>query len=164
MTIILALSTGAARPAGGIIADEIAVVRTMATIINGEARRSYDYLYFESGFPSKLAVESGLANPDRESFCGLSREKAEAMVSELAVLEPLEFDKETAKSAGLAIGHKKLPRFRYLIVSRVVFDAENRSAWLAVDLNGESGALMRLDKVGDAWTKAARCAGWVRAE
>jgi hypothetical protein len=164
LSLILALCAGAARPAGGVVDEELAVVRTMATILNAEARRSYDYLYFESGFPSKLAVESGLANPDRENFCGLSRDKAEAMVSELAVLEPVEFDKETAKPAGLGIGHKKLPRFRYLIVSRVVFDAENRSAWLAVDLNGESGAIMRLDKVDGAWTKAARCAGWVRVE
>jgi hypothetical protein len=162
--LILVLTASAAHAAGAIVAEELAVVQAMATIINGEAKRPYDYLYFESDFPSKINVESGLANPDRDSFCGLSRDKAGAMVSELARLEPVEYDKPTAKSAGLGIGHKKFPRFRYLVVSRVIFDAENRSAWLAVDLNGETGALMRLDKVDGAWTKAARCAGWVRVE
>ena len=78
--------------------------------------------------------------------------------------EPVEFDKAVAKAAGLSLGHKKLERFRYLTLSRVVFAPDKQRAWLAVDLNGESGAVFRMDKVGNGWNKAARCAGWVRTE
>jgi hypothetical protein len=44
----------------------------------------------------------------------------------------------------------------------VVFAPSNQQAWLAVDLNGETGAIVRLDKVEGRWNKAARCGGWVK--
>ena len=75
----------------------------------------------------------------------------------------MEFDKSAARQAGLRIGHKKLPRFRYLMLSRVVFASDNQRAWLAVDLNGETGAIMRLDKINGQWNKTHRCGGWVKA-
>jgi hypothetical protein len=37
-------------------------------------------------------------------------------------------------------------------------------AWVAVELNGSSGAVMRLDKVGNEWKKTDRCGGWIKAE
>ena len=37
-------------------------------------------------------------------------------------------------------------------------------AWLAADLNGESGAMFRLDKVSGEWNKTARCGGWMKTE
>ena len=76
----------------------------------------------------------------------------------------MELDKELAKSAGLKLGEKKNPRFPYVILSRVVFGPGNQFAWVAVELNGSSGAIMRLDKVGGEWNKTDRCGGWIKAE
>ena len=144
--------------------DEQAVIQTMATLLNQEAGGSYDYLYFESEFPASAHVASSMSNPDRTSFCGLSRDAAQTLVTEITTVtkKPVEFDSSLAKPAGLKIGQKRLPRFRYLTLSRVVFAPSHDQAWLAVDLNGESGAVMRLDKVGGQWSKSARCGGWVK--
>ena len=40
------------------------------------------------------------------------------------------------------------------MLSRVVFAPDDQSAWVAVDLNGETGAIMRLDKVNGQWDQA----------
>ena len=145
--------------------EELAVVQAMAAILNREAERPYDFLYFESDFTASKHVASSMANPDRTQFCGLTRAEGQALILQLrqANSDPIEFDKQVAKEAGLKIGHKKLERFRYLMLSRVVFDPARQHAWIAVDLNGTTGAVMRLDKVSGDWSKASRCAGWVRA-
>jgi len=143
---------------------ELEVIEAMATILNRDASGSYDYLYFESDFSAGGNIASSLANPDRTQFCGLTRTQAQSLVNELEAVsaKPVEFDKSAARQAGLKIGHKKLPRFRYLMLSRVIFAADNQRAWLAVDLNGETGAIMRLDKVNGQWNKTHRCGGWMK--
>ena len=163
--LMLAGAAIAASPAADVPDDEIAVVRAMAVIINRDSANPYDFLYFESDFSAGSHVASSILNPDRTQFCGLTREQAQSVVTELATIssEPVEFDNTTAKPAGLKVGHKKLPRFRYLFLSRVVFDSGRQHAWVAVDQNGETGALMRLDKVDGQWTKTARCGGWIKA-
>jgi hypothetical protein len=162
----LILASNVARPGAALIGEELAVIQAMASIMNQDATRPFDFLYFESEFPARPFVTSSMANPDRTAFCGLTREQGQALVRELIDLtsEPVEFDKSVAKAAGLSLGHKKLERFRYLTLSRVVFAPDKQRAWLAVDLNGESGAVFRMDKLGSEWSKAARCAGWVKTE
>lgn len=166
LLVILAVVSAAARPGDGLVGEELAVIQAMAAILNRDAGETYDYLYYETDFSASPIVASSMSNPDRTQYCGLSREKAQALVGELTMLnqKPLVFDSALAKPAGLRIGHKKLPRFRYLILSRVVFAPGQQQAWMAVDLNGSTGAVMRLDKVGGQWSKAARCGGWVKAE
>jgi hypothetical protein len=162
---VISLTTaGAARAQASLVGEELGVIQAMATILNQEADAPYDFLYFESDFSTSPYVASSMENPDRTQFCGLSREEGMALVSTLTQLnqDPLEFDKTTARPAGLRIGHKKLPRFRYLMLSRVVFGPGNRYAFIAVDLNGSTGAVMRLDKVNGAWSKTARCGGWIK--
>jgi len=165
MLLMLAGVAMAASPATGVPEDEVAVIRALAEIMNRDSTYPYDFLYFESEFTAHSYVASSLANPDRTQFCGLTREQAQSVVTELATMSsaPVEFDNTTAKPAGLKVGHKKLPRFRYLFVSRVVFDPDRQHAWVAVDQNGETGALMRLDKVDGQWTKSARCGGWIKS-
>jgi hypothetical protein len=162
----LLLTSGAARSQNGAIGEELAVVQAMATILNRDARVSYDYLYFESEFPAGSIVANSMSNPDRTEYCGLSRDDAQTLVAKLVELtaKPVEFDNSLAKSAGLRLGQKKLPRFRYLILSRVVFAPDLNQAWIGVDLNGKSGAVMRLDKIEGGWSKTARCGGWFRTE
>lgn len=159
------LTIGAASSVEGASDRELEVIQAMATILNQDAAGSYDYLYYESDFSASSYVAGSLANPDRTQFCGVPREQAQSLVTEIekATAKPLEFDKSAAEQAGLKIGHKKLERFRYLMLSRVIFDANNQRAWLAVDLNGQTGALMRLEKVDGKWTKTHRCGGWVKA-
>jgi hypothetical protein len=166
LPLILVMTMGAARTRSGASGEERAVVQAMATIANRDARLSYDYLYFESEFPASPIVADSMSNPDRTDYCGLSRDDAQSLVARLVELtaKPVEFDNALAKPAGLRVGHKKLPRFRYLIVSRVVFAPDLNQAWLAVDYNGMSGAVMRLDKIEGEWTKAGRCGGWLRTE
>ena len=163
---LLAGATRADTSTAVIASEELAVVQAMAAIANREANSSFDFLYFESDFTASRHVASSMANPDRTAYCGLTRDQGLALVQELKALNasPVHFDKDVAKLAGLKLGQKKLERFRYLMVSRVVFDPSKQHAWLAVDLNGETGAVMRLDKVGAEWNKSARCAGWVRTE
>jgi hypothetical protein len=88
-----------------------------------------------------------------------------ALIKEITFLnmEPVEFDKSVARDAGLVIGHKKFPKFRYLRLSRVAFGADEQRAWLAADFNGEGGAVYRLDRINGEWRRTARCGGWVRA-
>ena len=162
----LVLTTAVARPSAALLGEELAVIQAMAAILNQDAARPFDFLYFESDFPARPFVASSMANPDRTAFCGLTRDQGQSLVRELIDLtsEPVEFDKTVAKGAGLSLGHKKLERFRYLTLSRVVFAPDKQRAWLAADLNGETGAVFRLDKVGNGWSKAARCGGWVKSE
>lgn len=164
LLLAAACTVQAAPPTEGAVSEEFAVIQAMATIVNDDAGRSYDYLYFESDFPASSHVVSSMSNPDRTQFCGLSRDAAQSLVDQITSVtsKRVEFDPELAKIAGMRIGHKKLPRFKYLTLSRVVFAPGQQQAWLAVDLNGESGAIMRLDKVGGNWNKAARCGGWVK--
>jgi len=165
-TLLMLAGAGiAASPAESAPDDETAVIQAMATFINHDATYPYDFLYFESDFSAHSHVASSMANPDRTQFCGLTREQAQSVVTEMVTIgsEPVEFDNATAKPAGLKVGHKKLPRFRYLFLSRVIFDPARQHAWVAVDQNGETGALMRLDKVDGQWTTSARCGGWIKA-
>jgi hypothetical protein len=164
LTLMLFTAVGWSGPAA--LSEELAVVQAIARLLNGESSQRYDYLYFESDFSARKNVTASLTDPDRTQFCGLSREEGLALVKQITFLnmEPLEYDKVLAKDAGLALGHKQYERFRYLRLSRVVFADDQRRAWLAADLNGESGALYRFDKVNGAWSRAARCGGWVRAK
>jgi hypothetical protein len=164
--VAMLMALNAASAADKIASEELAVLQAMAEAINRESSRPFERLYFESEFEGAPHVASSLANPDRKMFCGLSREEALQLVSTLQAIsiDPVELDKDLAKSAGLKIGHKKNPRFPYVVLSRVVFGPGNRSAWVAVELNGSSGAVMRLDKIGDAWSKTARCGGWLKPE
>jgi hypothetical protein len=162
------LVVGVARPVepASAAGEELEVLQAMAGIITRDAPRPYDFLYFESDFSAGPNVAMSIANPDRTQFCGLTREEAQALVDTLTTVnsDPVKFDKTLAKSAGLSIGNKKLSRFRYLILSRVVFAPDKKQAWLAMDSNGESGAILRLEKANGEWNKTARCGGWVKAE
>jgi hypothetical protein len=161
----LFLFAAAARPDTGAVSEELSVVQAIAKALATESAQPYDFLYFESDFSARKNVAASLADPDRTQFCGLSRDEGLALVKQITFLnmEPLAFDKNVARVAGLGIGHKQFERFRYIRVSRVVFAPDQQRAWLAADLNGESGALYRLDKIGGEWSRAARCGGWVRA-
>jgi hypothetical protein len=162
----LMLAANVARPGAAIVGEELAVLQAMASIITRDASRPFERLYFESEFEGAPFVASSIENPDRNQFCGLTRSEALQMVYELETVtaKPVEFDKEIAKAAGLKLGHKKNPRFPYVILSRPVFGPGNRYAWVAVELNGSSGAVMRLDKIGGEWKKTSRCGGWLKTE
>ena len=146
--------------------EEAAVIQAMAATINQETTRPFERLYFESEFSAVPHVKSSIENPDRKAFCGLTREKALEMVAELENVNyrAVEFDKVIAESAGLKLGHKKNPRFPYVILSRVFFDPAKQHAWVAVELNGSAGAVMRFDKIAGEWKKTSRCGGWLKAE
>jgi len=150
---VLMLMASVARPGAAIVGEELAVLQAMASIITRDATRPFERLYFESEFEGAPFVASSLENPDRNQFCGLSRSEALQMVNELETVTSrrVEFDKAIAKAAGL-------------ILSRPVFGPGNKYAWVAVELNGSSGAVMRLDKVGGEWKKTSRCGGWLKTE
>ena len=160
------LVANVARPGAAVPGEELAVLRAIVGIVNRDATRPYERLYFQSEFEGASFVATSLENPDRNQFCGLSRPEALTMVSELelATARRVQLDKETAKSAGLKIGRWKDPRFPYIVLSRVYFGPGRQSAWVGVELNGKAGAVMRLDKVGGEWKKTSRCGGWVKYE
>jgi len=162
---LLTLAT-VARPAAGLIGEELAVVQAMAAIITRDAERPYENLYFASEFEGAPFVMVAIENPDRNDFCGLTREGAMHMVNELEIATStrVQFDKETAKVAGLKLGKRKDARFPYLVLSRPVFGPGKEYAWVGVELNGSRGAVMRLDKINGEWTKTSRCGAWVKSE
>jgi hypothetical protein len=78
--------------------------------------------------------------------------------------EAVPFEETLAEAGNLKLAKKKNPKSRYVALSRVTFDPSNQYAWLAVDLSGGQGAIVRLDKVGGQWTRTAKCGGWMRSE
>ena len=105
-----------------------------------------------------------MADPDRDEFCGLARPEAQAMVGQLMIANAaaVELDAAIAERAGLRLSRRMERTMRYVAMSRVVFDAANQRAWLAVDLSGGRGGIMRLDKQGDEWSWSSRCAAWIK--
>lgn len=160
------LLAGVAQPGPLIIGEELAVLQTMAAIVTQDSPRPFERLYYESEFEGAPFVTTSLQNPDRNFFCGLTRPQALAMVTELAdaTSRRVEFDEEIARPAGLKIARKKNPKLPYVILSRAVFGPNYQYAWVAVEMNGTSGAVMRLDKVGGEWKKTSRCGGWMKPE
>ena len=134
------------------------------TISRDNADHPYRLLYFKTDFGSAPMISSSMSDPDREEFCGLGRPEAQAMIGQLMIAnaEAVELDASIAERSGLRIGRKMERTMRYVALSRVVFDATGQRAWLAVDLSGGRGGIMRLDKIGGQWSWSARCAAWVK--
>ena len=147
--------------------DELAVWRATAGVVARDYISSpYKLWYFQSDFTSASFITTALIDPDREKVCGLSEPEARALISELKAVnnEPMKLEKEVARSAGFGLAYRKIPRQRYFAMSRVVFDPAGQSAWLSVELNGERGFIVRLDKINGQWSKTARCGSWYMPE
>jgi hypothetical protein len=160
------LAASVAKPDAALVGEEFAVLAAMASIITRDAPRPFERLYYESEFQGAPFVVTSLENPDRNQFCGLSRSEALHLVDTLASVtaQRVEFDNAMAQSAGLKLAHKKNPNSRYVVLSRPVFGPGNQFAWVAVELNGSSGAVMGLEKVAGEWKKTSRCGGWMKSE
>jgi hypothetical protein len=138
-------------------------------IASDNASRPFKQLYFQTDYETVSLVTNSMSDPIRREYkdlCGLSAADARAMVAQLQAVnaEPAIFDEAFAEAAGLKIVKKKNPRARYVVLSRVVFDPTNQYAWLALDLSGTTGSIMRLDKVAGQWSKTARCGAWMKSE
>ena len=159
-----------ASPAADAVGEEPAVWKAIVEFIASDnASRPYRQLYFQTDFETTALVTNSMADPTRREYkelCGLSASDSRAMVSQLQAVnaESVSFDEALAEAGDLKMVKKKNPRSRYVALSRVVFDPTNQHAWLAVDLSGVTGAIMRLDKVAGQWSKTARCGGWMRSE
>jgi hypothetical protein len=143
--------------------EELAVWQAMAgTIAKENETKPYKLWYSQSDFAASSFIASALADPEKDNFCGLSATEVKTVVTQLksASLEPVELDSNVAEAAGYKIAHKKNPRFRYIAMSRVVFDPTKEKAWLSVELNGERGSIVRLDKIAGQWNRTSRCGGW----
>lgn len=161
----LALSTPALAvwPPPAVEGEELAVWQAVAgTIASDNTDKPYKLWYAESDFTAATFISSALADPDKEDFCGLSSTEVKSMITKLKSLslEPVQIDSDVAKSVGVKLAHKKNPRMRYFAMSRVVFAPSGDKAWLSVELNGERGSIVRMDKVNGAWNRVSRCGGW----
>ncbi len=160
----------AASPAADAVGEERAVWKAIVEFIASDnASRPYRQLYFQTDFETTALITNSMADPTRREYkelCGLSASDSRAMVSQLQAVnaESVLFDEALAEAGDLKMVKKKHPRSRYVALSRVVFDPTNQHAWLAVDLSGGTGAILRLDKVAGQWSKTARCGGWMRSE
>lgn len=147
--------------------DELAVWQATAGIVSRDhVSRPYKLWYFQSDFTSASFIATAMIDPDREKPCGLSGPEVRALISELKAVstEPMKLEKSVAHSAGFGVAYRKIPRQRYFAMSRVVFDPAGRSAWLSVELNGERGFIVRLDKIDGQWNKASKCGSWYMPE
>ena len=139
------------------------VWKAMAEIIaKDHAAKPFNLLLNKSDFAAASFIASAMSDPDREQFCGLSGPDSQKMVADLKLINStsVEVDKSIAKSNGFGVAHRKVPRLRYFAMSRVVFDPKNDKAFLAVELNGERGGIVRLDKVDGKWDRTYKCGGW----
>lgn len=147
--------------------DELAVWQATAEVVaRDHASHPYKLWYFQSDFAAASFITTAMIDPDREKVCGLSEPEARALISELKAIsaEPMKLDKSVAQSAGFGIAYRKIPRQRYFAMSRVVFDPAGQSAWLSVELSGERGFVVRLDKINGQWNKTSRCGSWYMPE
>jgi hypothetical protein len=158
-----------ARPAGA-LEEEPAVWKAMVEFLaTDNASKPFRQLYLQSDFDTGPLVASSMADTTRREFrdlCGLSSADAKAMVAQLqaANAESVPFEESIAEAGKLKLTKKKVPKARYVALSRVTFDPTHQYAWLAVDLSGTSGAITRLDKVAGQWTRTSKCGGWMRSE
>jgi len=147
--------------------DELAVWQAAAGVVaRDNPARPYKLWYFQSDFTSASFIATALIDPDREKVCGLSEPEARELISELKAInnEPMKLEKSVVHSAGFGLAYKKIPRQRYFAMSRVVFDPAGQSAWLSVELNGERGFIVRLDKIDGRWSTTSRCGSWYMPE
>ena len=154
-------------PPPGAVGEELAVWNAMAGVIaRDSAAKPFKLWYFQSDFAAATFIASAMTDPGREEFCGLSAADSQAMIAQLkeASVNPVVIDSDTAENAGYKLAHKKNPRFRYFAMSRVVFNKTGDSAWVSVELNGERGSVVRLDKVAGEWKRKSRCGAWYMPE
>lgn len=138
------------------------VWKAMAEIVaKDHAEKPYNLLLGKSDFASASFIASAMSDPDREHFCGLPGPESQKMVQDLKLLnsKSVEIDKSIAKSNGFGVAHRKVPRLRYFAMSRVVF-VNDAKAFLSVELNGERGGIVRLDKIDGKWDRTYKCGGW----
>lgn len=146
--------------------DELAVWQAAVTAVAQEQpERTIKVWYYESDFSTVTYISSAISDPDRPDYCGLGYEAARAMFTQLKEVNTITVvvNSDAAEAVGYRLGTKKNQRIPYVALSRVVFDKDHARAWLSVDLNGQKGSLVRVDKVDGKWQKAARCAGWQTA-
>lgn len=170
LSSVIALMFSAASSAANPVAEEPAVWKAIVEfIVSDNASHPFKQLYFQSDYETASLVGNSMADPIRREYkdlCGLSAADSRAMVAQLQAVnaEAVTFDEGLAEVADLKIVKKKNPRARYVALSRVVFDPTNQYAWLAVDLSGTTGSIMRLDKVAGQWSRTSRCGGWMKSE
>jgi hypothetical protein len=166
----LSLVATSALPAATPLQEEPAVWKAMVEFLaTDNASKPYRQLYLQSDFETGPLVTNSISDPTRREYkdlCGLSNSDAKAMVAQLQAVnsESVPFEQSIAEAGDLKLTKKKVPKARYVALSRVTFDPTNQYAWLAVDLSGTAGSIMRLDKVAGRWTRTAKCGGWVRSE
>jgi len=166
----LTLFATAALPAATPLQEEPAVWKALVEFLaTDNASKPFRQLYLQSDFETAPLVTSSMADTSRREFrdlCGLSSSDAKAMVAQLQAVnaESVPFEESIAEAGHLKLTKKKVPKARYVAMSRVTFDPTNQYAWLAVDLSGTAGAIMRLDKVDGRWMRTSKCGGWMRSE
>jgi hypothetical protein len=162
-----ALRAGAAGPAPGVTGEELAVWNVMAAAVASEnADRPFKLWYFKSDFSAATFIAIAMDDPEREEFCGLSGRDSLAMIEQLKAVgaAPVVLEESTAEFAGFRLARKKNPRLRYFAMSRVVFNSALDRAWLSIELNGERGSIVRLDKTEGEWKRSSRCGAWYMPE
>jgi len=157
----------AAAPTPGVTGEELAVWNAMAaTLVAENADRPYKLWYFKSDFSAANFIAIAMDDPEREEFCGLSGRDSQAMIEQLKAVgaAPVVLEESTAEFAGFRLARKKNPRLRYFAMSRVVFNSAVDRAWLSIELNGERGSIVRLDKIEGEWKRSSRCGAWYMPE
>ena len=166
----LTMVATSALPAATPLQEEPAVWKAMVEFLaTDNASKPYRQLYLQSDFETGPLVTNSLSDPTRREYkelCGLSNTDAKAMVAQLQAVnsESVPLEASIAEAGNLKLAKKKTPKARYVALSRVTFDPTNQYAWLAVDLGGSSGAILRLDKAAGQWSQTARCGGWRKSE
>jgi hypothetical protein len=115
-----------------------------------------------TSFPRPRSSLAQLERQAEKEFCGLSREDASGVV------RSLHWQNKRAASIGDVFDHR--PEFRVverrpksgdsLGMSDVVFSRDGNTAYLNVDIGGQSGSVVQMRRDGHAWAWAAECAVW----
>jgi len=116
-----------------------------------------------SSFPTMPYVQEQLDQGASKGFCGLSSHESAEILVQLRKqnTSAVQIDSSVSTIPEVVLTSSRPPNGDYLGMSRVVFIASGQAAFLNLDISGLSGAIVRVNKVGDDWVAAGECVEWV---
>jgi hypothetical protein len=119
-------------------------------------------VFERTSFPKLESSIAQLVQSAKGGLCGLPASESESIVVKLQELSAVEQSvrKVFAGNPEFIVTAERPKEGDYLGLSRVLFSADKRSAYLNLDIGGVSGSIVALKLDNGEWTKLEECAQW----
>lgn len=116
-----------------------------------------------TSYPLSRRAMSRLKDEAQNGLCGLSGEDAKEVLSALRWVNARETNVRDVfeHRPEFALVDSPSVQGDYLGLSGVVFSRDTDFAHLNVDISGQSGSIVRMEKQDGAWAWSAECATWI---